>query len=946
MKTTVARGRVALRAGGFALTALCAAFAAGASEQGSGRPSIDVSPDGLWQSALGAAAGDPGLFAPPLRAFRVFRGDVAAIEARLAGAPLRTVAKATGIAGNVTLALPMPDGTYARFLVERVALLSPELQAQYPRIQTFRAQGLDDPRLAARIEISPFGLRAYVMRAGGDAVIDPVGDGIHSRVFWKADATPGPFMCGVEEVPGASTSLSLPPGAKRASNGAHLRTYRLAAALTGEYTQFFGAACGAGDPSTCPSDRAAAALTTTVNRVTGVMERDADISMTIASMRIFTDPNTDPYSNGGNVDGTLLGDNQTALDANPGSASYDFGHVFTAGSGGGLVQGRTCDGSNKARGGTGSNNPQGDAYDIDYVAHEMGHQMDASHTWSSSQGACTAGQFISTSAYEPGSASTIMGYAGICAGDDLQPHSDAYYHVRSIDQMTDFATNGGTGGSCGVSTATGNGAPAVNAGGDFTIPRNTPFVLTATGNDPDNDALTFDWEQYDPAGAQTSGTPSATATSGPVFRSFSPTGSTSRTFPAMAKVLGTGTSAWETLPDADRTLNFRVTARDNRLHGGGTDYDQMVVNVTGAAFVVNAPGTLECGASSTLAWQVGGGSVAANVRIDYSADNGASFGTLLASTANDGSEGITVPRPPTATGRFKVSALGNVFFNVSPQFSIVDTQDPSVTAPGPKAAECAAPAGTAVALGTASTSDTCDLSPSLGNNAPALFPLGMTTVTWSSKDASGNTGTATQLVTVADTIAPVVTAPASVVAECTGPSGTPVAIGLATAKDTCDASPDISSNAPALFPLGTTAVTWSAQDDSGNIGHATQSVKVQDTTPPALSVVLSADTLWPPDHRMVRITAAITVADVCDPNPAVKLLSIASNEPDDGLGDGDTANDIQGAATGTDDREFFLRSERGGLGAGRAYTVTYEARDSSGNATVRSAAVMVPKSQR
>ena len=932
-------GRLALRVSLLALAASLQSPTAMAARISDDAPSRD----GLWEPVTGDAALSPGRDAPKLAAFRIVRSDPARLKSRVARAPWGNVGEPVGTAFEMSL--PMPDGTYQRFAVERVALLSPEVQARFPDIQTFRAQGLDDVRAKARIEISPFGFRAYVMRAGGDAVIDPVGDGVSSRVFWKRDATPGAFVCGVTDDPlGASKLRVSIPAEKRAANGANIRTYRFAAGLTGEWTQFFGSACAAGD-TTCLRNAAAAALTTTMNRVTGLLERDADVSFNITSMQIFTDPATDPYSNGGKVDGTLLGDNQTALDAAPGNANYDIGHVFTAGTGGGLVQGRACNGGNKARGGTGSTNPVGDAYDVDYVAHEVGHQLNADHTWSSNVSNCTAGQFISASGFEPGSGSTIMAYAGICGGDDLQPHSDAYYHVRSIDQITDFWNNAGSGGSCGVASGTGNSPPVANAGGNFTIPRNTPFVLTATGSDPDGDGLTWDWEQYDNAPAQTSGFPSAAATAGPLFRSFNPTASTSRTFPVMAKVLGTGTSNWETLPNVDRTMNFRVTARDNRANGGGTDFSQMAVTVTGAPFSVNAPsgGAQQCGTSSTLTWTVGGGSIAPNVRVDYSGDDGASFASLIGSTANDGTEGYTVPRPPTANGRIKVSGLGNIFFNVSPRFSIIDTLSPDVTAPGPKSAECSSPAGTPVTLGTATTNDVCDPSPSLTNNAPSLFPLGLTTVTYSSTDHSNNTGTATQAVNVVDTTPPVVTPPPPVTAECTGPSGTPVNIGLATAADICDASLAIGNNAPAVFPLGTTTVTWTARDDSNNVGSATELVKVQDTTPPTLSVAVSPAVLWPPNHRMVKITASIAVADICDASPTVKVLSVVSNEPDDGLGDGDTAGDIQGVATGTDDREFFVRAERDGAGTGRIYTVTYQARDASGNTTVRTATVTVPQ---
>jgi hypothetical protein len=199
----------------------------------------------------------------------------------------------------------------------------------------------------------------------------------------------------------------------------------------------------------------------------------------------------------------------------------------------------------------------------------------------------------------------------------------------------------------------------------------------------------------------------------------------------------------------------------------------------------------------------------------------------------------------------------------------------------------------------------------------------------------------TTTVDVIDTRPPTVTAPASVTAECTGPTGTSVVLGTASASDVCDDAPILTNNAPSSFGLGTTTVTWSAIDDSNNKGTATQTVKIVDTTPPQLTLTLSPTTMWPPNHKMAQITASITVSDVCDPHPTVRVISITSNEPDNGLGDGDTQDDIQQATFGTDDRTFLLRSERSGGGNGRVYTVTYEASDGSGNKTVRQATVTV-----
>jgi hypothetical protein len=154
----------------------------------------------------------------------------------------------------------------------------------------------------------------------------------------------------------------------------------------------------------------------------------------------------------------------------------------------------------------------------------------------------------------------------------------------------------------------------------------------------------------------------------------------------------------------------------------------------------------------------------------------------------------------------------------------------------------------------------------------------------------------------------------------------------------------VTSDAPVVFPLGTTTVTWTARDRSGNASTDTQLVTIVDTRAPSLSVSLTPALLWPASHQMATINASITATDGCDPSPAVRLVSVTSSEPDDGAGDGATLADIQGADLGTDDRTFQLRAERQGGGAGRVYTVTYQARDAHGNVATAQATVRVPHS--
>ena len=282
-----------------------------------------------------------------------------------------------------------------------------------------------------------------------------------------------------------------------------------------------------------------------------------------------------------------------------------------------------------------------------------------------------------SAAYEPGSGSTIMAYAGICGAEDLQPHSDPYFHVRSFDEIVSFST--GSGDSCAVKTTTGNGAPTVNAGASYTVPKQTPFTLSGSATDPDADPLTYCWEEFD-LGTQAPPNTDLDAAR-PIFRSFLATTSPSRTFPRLADVLSGSATFGESMSQRTRTMTFRLTARDNRAGGGGVNYAATTVNVNASAgpFAVTQPGT---GASwpalstQTVAWNVASTDIApvscANVEITLSTDGGTTFPTTLAaSTPNDGSEAVTVPDSQTTTARIEVACLGNVFFDISnPNFTI------------------------------------------------------------------------------------------------------------------------------------------------------------------------------------------------------------------------------------------------------------------------------------
>ena len=293
-----------------------------------------------------------------------------------------------------------------------------------------------------------------------------------------------------------------------------------------------------------------------------------------------------------------------------------------------------------------------------------------------------------------------------------------------------------------------------------------------------------------------------------------------------------------------------------------------------------------------------------------------------------------------------------------------DKTPPNLACPANITVECTQAGGTpatnpaiAAFLAGATTSDACDPNPTLTNDAPGFFPDGVTTVTFTSKDASGNTATCSATVKVQDTTPPVVACPADLTLQCDShcdpslggvPATDPAVVAwLAsfTGSDLCDPSPTSTLPHPPCFMLGDTPVTFTMTDHSGNSASCTRTVHVVDTTPPVIAVSLDRTVLWPPNHKLVTINATVTVTDVCDPNPTFQLISIMSNEPDNGLGDGDTPNDVQGASSGTADTQFQLRSERAGPGSGRTYTITYRAFDHSGNTSDAVAVVKVPHDQ-
>ena len=615
----------------------------------------------------------------------------------------RTVNNASAHA--TIISLPNADGEIEQFQITEASNFEPALQAQFPEIRAFSGKGITDKYATLKLSISPQGIQTMVLRTGKETeFIEPYSADHTVYTVFKKQPKTLPWKCSTPEQQMAANIARQVPDVNARSTG-DMKTMRLAQSVTAEYSNYFGAT------SASQVGLVLAAVNATLTRCNGVYEKDLALHLNLiaATTNVFYyNASTDPYSPASSgAGGAWNSELQNTLTSVIGAANYDIGHLFGASGGGGNAGciGCICVNASKGSGFTSpaDNIPQGDNFDIDYVVHEVGHQLGANHTFSMSN----EGTGVNV---EPGSGITIMGYAGITS-QDLAPHSIDIYHAASIAQIQANLTSK----TCPITTSisANNATPVVNAGNNFTIPISTPFALTGSATDANaGDVLTYCWEQNDNASSSQTGSSSvasATKASGPNWISFSPTTSPTRYFPKMSTILAgglvsgplTGGDAGantEALSSVSRTLNFRLTVRDNAPYSstapvsiGQTNFADMTVTVsnTSGPFSVTAPNTNVSWAgnsSQTVTWNVASTTASpvscANVKISISTDGGTTFSTLVASTANDGSEVVTVPNTPTTTARIKVEAVGNIFFDISnTNFTITSGSG------------CAAPAG-------------------------------------------------------------------------------------------------------------------------------------------------------------------------------------------------------------------------------------------------------------
>ncbi|MCB0408723.1 MAG: proprotein convertase P-domain-containing protein [Flavobacteriales bacterium] len=612
-----------------------------------------------------------------------FKLDLELLKNLLVQAPNRE-----GFSGksNVIIPFPTAQGTIEHYRVWNSPILHTDLAAKFPMIQTFVAQGVEDPTAYMRFSITQFGLHTMTLSGNvSTTYIDPFTQDLNYYIVYSRESLgpdTQPFECLTPDSDAKLRSLEKDRYSsetfKADVDDMVLRKYRLAQTCTAEYGNIFTAGGGTDAQNKAEVQ---AQMTITINRVNTVYEVDLGITLEFIANNddciFYGNTGTDPWS------GEYNNTTQSWLTANIGEANYDIGHNFnTDGGGNAGCIGCVCEDGNKGSGMTGRANPTGDPFDIDYVAHEMGHQFGGYHTMNT----CSRSGSGQTEV-EPCSGSSVMGYAGICSVN-VQPNSDAHFNYVNVRDIADNIKPGGTS-TCYVAINHTNNPPTANAGNDYTIPKGTAFVLEGTGSDPDgNGSLTYNWSQNDPAQAPSSSSPQSTWTVGPLYRAKLPIASPNRYMPQLSDVVaGNLFPTWEMTPTVGRILNFSFIVRDNDPLGGQTASDLMKVTVDGASgpFEVTSQNTggitWNSGATETVTWNVAGtnsGSVnTPNVDIFLSVDGGYTYPyTLATGVPNNGSASVTVPTgAATTTARIMVRGANNIFYALnSNNFAIEDSE--------------------------------------------------------------------------------------------------------------------------------------------------------------------------------------------------------------------------------------------------------------------------------
>lgn len=582
----------------------------------------------------------------------------------------------TGI--NVFIEFPNTEGNLEAFEIKDRNVLPPALATKYPSIHTYRAQNIYNENLVVNLTLNSQKISATLMQ--GTTTWDLKNEkGTDNYFLVKTeDQLSQGIKCGTSYKESENTTnnyslknLNTNTAEQLLIGDNTLRTLRTAITVTGEYSAYFIDKYSLESESE-ETQKAAVlgGIVASLNNLNTVFERDLGVTFELVANNdelIYLNENNDPFTTTSDDANTMINIGASIILDTIGEENFDIGHTLSIGFNGLAQVGALCY-SFKADGFSAAPTPEGTEFDFTIFAHELGHQLGANHTQNYN---CNRASDLT--AVEPGSGSTIMGYAGACdASVEIQSLSDEYFHYVSILQIRDYLQSI----ICEVeSTTLTNTNPVIESLPNYTIPVNTNFILDANVTDADADELTYCWEQLD--GEEAEMPPVSSSTIGPLFRSYNPTTDSKRFFP---QEYNTNTT-WEVLPTVEREMNFGLTVRDG--NPGGIAFTNTTINTvnTGEQFEITFPteGTdFQQDGFQEILWQVAGtndnGIDTENVQIEISYDNGETYEVLVESTPNNGRAIITVPNTTlTNEAKIKITAIDNIFYTImESNFNIIE----------------------------------------------------------------------------------------------------------------------------------------------------------------------------------------------------------------------------------------------------------------------------------
>lgn len=624
-------------------------------------PFVSIAQDNYWKPGEPIQSSSKIDFSK-LSSYRSFQFDLGKVQSHIAAAPRADKNYKTEV--DFKINLPNPEGALESFRVMEIQVLSAELAKEYPNIKTYKILGNHGG--SGRITLSDFGMEVFVNRGEGSYHITAAehGNAVDHIIYYDRDNNDVDYHCSMKDMKEEINSYKM---AMTPLGDCQLRSYRVAVTTTGEYTSWAGSQAAA-----------LTEITTTINNIGDIFERDATITFTVVSTNaiIYTNAASDPFTTTSFPNSAALNDCHSAITSALTTAGFDIGHVFhQGGSGGsGLAQlNAVCSSTGKGRAASRSSNPTGSGWER-LVAHEIAHNFSATHTMPDESGGCS-GNVTTATAVEIGGGSTIMAYA-FCPNATYQNSVDGYFHTVSASQIINYSVNSAT---CASTSSSNNSNPTVTAEGpSYSIPASTPFLLSATGSDPDGNTILYNWEQFDAVSSATNGFPSSTATTGAMFRSYPPSeDGNNRYCPNLSDLVAGNSFGYEVLPSVTRTMNFRITARDQAPGSGCLATDETIVSTVGSAgpFEVTSQSsatswTANGTNAATIIWNVASTNATpincTQVDILFSEDGGLTYPhVLLANTPNDGSESIIIPNLNVCSGRIMVKASNNIFFNIN-----------------------------------------------------------------------------------------------------------------------------------------------------------------------------------------------------------------------------------------------------------------------------------------